>query len=274
MSWNKSVTRAVKWFRPVELKIPENSVRKGGLGGLRKIKVKPTRGSTFKSYHWKGWQNMNRGGLDWPDTNQRQEASNGKGALETSLVSSYSGFESRDSRKTSSMPQKEQSENCFWPAVKVDYKLSDRHFCQIYRSHFVVRLQRPSLPNWIWGNSPWLCSFRYWCDVRHKLIRGVNSKKAVLCLTTISKKSLLFTWCCVSEVVWSNPPWGCWLKNTTLIRWFAGSVMLAFTPELPIAAKSHVVTPQTSAPKRSWSKVWVRKKIFISAFTCAHWLTE
>ena len=46
-----------------------------------------------------------------------------------------------------------------------------------------------------------------------------------------------------------------WPKNTTPTRWFAANATLGSILVQPTAARSPVDTPQTSGPKRSWSKL-------------------
>ena len=68
-------------------------------------------------------------------------------------------------------------------------------------------------------------------------------------------QNLLSIWCCVFVVVSLSQLSVFWPKNTTPTRWFAANATLGSILVQPIAARSPVDTPQTSGPKRSWSKL-------------------
>ena len=75
--------------------------------------------------------------------------------------------------------------------------------------------------------------------------------------TNLSRKNQPFTWCCVCVVVSLSLPFVSWPRSTMPTRWFAASATPGFTPGLPTAARRSAVTPQTSDPRRSWSKHWL-----------------
>ena len=65
-----------------------------------------------------------------------------------------------------------------------------------------------------------------------------------------------FTWSFVSVVESLSLPSGFWLRSTTATRWSAASATPASTPGPPTAERRSAVTPQTSGPRRSWSKLY------------------